>query len=100
MPAIKRLSTFLSKGREKGVVRIRNTGCLNKQGNRTLASSSALNISQFERPVLHLSNLAIFIKFDKKLSKHESNENCQSKSHFSTLGNSLKSIEIYYHLGI
>ena len=59
-----------------------------KKGNRTLTSSSAFNICS--RPVSALLNTAFFIKFDKKLSKYESNENCQLKSHFSTVENSLK----------
>ena len=78
-----------------------------KKGNRTLTSRSALNIlsteliiSPFERLVFQLLNVAIFIKFDKKLSKCGSNENCQSKSNFSTFGNSLNLLKMYTILGI
>ena len=66
------------------------TGCI-KKGNRTLQCSSAFDIqsteiilSQAERPGFQLSIVIIFVKFEERLGKYESNENSRSKSHIST----------------
>ena len=59
-----------------------------KKGNQTLEGSSALNIqstkktlSQSEKPGFSLLNITVFIRFEEKVSKYESNENCLPKLH-------------------
>ena len=40
--------------------------------------------TQSERLAFSFSNVTILVKFEERLSKYESNENCRSKSHIST----------------
>ena len=68
-----------------------------KKGNRTLQCSSAFIIqsteiilSQAERPGFQLSIVIIFVKFEERLGKYESNENSRPKSHIFTVGSLLK----------
>ena len=62
-----------------------------KKGNRTLQCSVAfiiqsteIIIPQAERPGFSLSIVIIFVKFEERLGKYESNENSRSKSHIFT----------------
>ena len=64
---------------------------VSKKGNRTLQCSSAFIIqsieiifTQAERPGFWLSIVIIFVKFEERLGKYESNENSRSKSHIFT----------------
>ena len=66
-------------------------GVSKKKGNRTLQCSNALIIqsteiilSQAERPGFQLSIVIIFVKFEERLGKYESNENSRSKLHIFT----------------
>ena len=43
-----------------------------------------------ERSGFELLIATVIVTFEKKLSKYERDKNCQSKSHFSTVGNLLK----------
>ena len=62
-----------------------------KKGNRNLQCSSAFIIqsteiilSQAERPGFEHSIVIIFVKFEERLGKYESNEKSRSKSHIFT----------------
>ena len=66
---------------------------VHEKSNHTLKCSSALDIqcteiilSRSERPGFWLSNTNVFVKFEERLSKYESNQNSRSKLSIFTSG--------------